>query len=232
MSPPGFPLRPEQGTSGRALPPRAKMLLATAIVLIGSASAFPFRKDNSVSPIPPVPDQASLRSLQPVGADVLPTVFKEPTAAVAAGVEKYAAAYPEPALRTENAIAASTDGADGTIVREISVPYREFRSLPATSGAGTTFLERNSTAFGDQPAPVDQAAVVDGMLPMFYAADNLKPLSKGNETTLPENPFETNPTALLSQQVLTVVGTEGNAQTPKLTSLKPFVELKSLKLPQ
>ena len=143
--------------------------------------------------------------------------FDHVPAAIASQTEKYAKAYPEPVLASEVPSSESVRPLVETPPRPPLAPIQEFSSIHRLTPSLITPIERQDVTFDGQPECIDSSKLADSLLPMFHFAENLKPISMEIvEQTPPENPFQP----------------PDDREVRKLSPLRPYVELRPLRLPE
>ena len=225
MSPPNSPHRPGQGAL--ALTPGFKVFLAGSILFLGTMSALPFLLERDSTAIPPSSEtRTGTVSLSVDGVPPI-AVSEQSLASTTAAAPAFAEHSKKVVQRVSTPQLLPTeqqtsDAAVESAVQPIAVRVREFASIHSPSQSTTTPPERKSIVFDKKPEKINPSKIADALLPMFHFAENLKPLTneKGNQSP-PENPFR-----------LQSVGETAPSGENKLLPLRPFLELRPLRLPE
>ena len=224
MSPPGTLHR--SGDCAPSLSPNFKIFLSGSVLFFGAVGTLPFFQTSGIPPLPPqtvvavIPDDITvlLPITEPKGGSAMTgSPFDLAQAAVAVQSEKYARAYPEPILVSEVPVPDHAEKSTESPPKPFTVPVREFAAIHRLVPNPTTPFNGQTVTFDEQPECVDPSKLVDSLLPMFHFAENLKPSPQEvAENVLPENPF-------LPLEV---------REDRKLSPLRPYVELRPLRLPE
>ena len=210
------------GGCALALSPNIKIFLSGSVLFLGTVGALPFFQANQLPTpdkqpvIAAIPNETAFSSFPVSQPDFISPLDHAP-AAVAVQTEKYAKAYPEPILASEVLTSESVHESTGSPPKVPTVSVREFKPIHRLAPSPKTSLSRQAVTFDERPECIDAAKLVDSLLPMFHFAENLKPLSPETvEHTLPENPFQP----------------PDVPEDRKLSPLRPYVELRQLRLPE
>ena len=226
MSPPSALHR--SGGCAPALSPHLKIFLSGGVLFFGAVGALPFYQMNQAQSLPvsssqnvatAIPQEvaAPFPNGEPKdGVPMVGTTFDQVPAAIAVQSEKYAKAYPEPTLVSETSSSVSARPPTGS-PSSPPAPLREFTSIHQLVPGAAPPLNRQAVTFNEQPECIDPSKLADSLLPMFHFAENLKSLSTRTiDTVPPENPF-------LPSDI---------HEDRKLSPLRPYVELRPLRLPE
>ena len=214
----------------RTLSPGFKVFLSGSVLLLGGVGTLPFYQPGQVlRSFPPTDDQPVIVAL-PDGIAELPPLVKTKESlpivlpSVAVQMEKYAQAYPEPNLVPKSLPPPKVSKPSEPVGHSVAkpavtpiTPIRTFASIHQLAPKTTAPFDRQATAFDEQPECIDPQKIVDSLLPLFHFAENLKPSSQeASEKTPPENPFRQ----------------PDEKEERKLSPLRPYVELRPLRLPK